>query len=109
LETNAVNIINYQIAGSICIMRKLNKYDFVITNVDNNTGQVWINDNQYFYNVLVIAWAFYIGGCLPIQKCLKDRYGRVLSLEDIKHYANMINTLIETDSIMKAIDLIILL
>jgi predicted helicase len=106
LETKAVHIINYPIDGSDCITRKLNKHDFVITDVDNNTGQVWINDKQYFANVPLIPWTFYIGGYQPAQKWLKDRHGRVLSLDDIKHYANIINALIETDRIMKAIDLI---
>jgi predicted helicase len=105
LESKAVHIINYPIDGSDCITRKLNKNDFVITDVDNNIGQVWINDHQYFANVPLIAWTFYIGGYQPAQKWLKDRHGRVLSLNDIKHYTSIINALVETDRIMKAIDL----
>ena len=69
-------------------------------------GKVWINNNQYFDKVPLISWEFYIGGYQPAQKWLKDRKGRVLSSEDIKHYQKVIVALSETDRIMKEIDLI---
>ncbi len=48
-------------------------------------GKVYINATQYFGNVPEIAWNFYIGGYQPAQKWLKDRKGRNLSIEDIRH------------------------
>lgn len=96
--------IEYPIDGSDCITRKLNKHDFVLS--DNNSGQVWINDEQYFANVPLIAWEFYIGGYQPAQKWLKDRHGRVLTMDDIKHYQKIIVALSETHRIMREIDLI---
>ncbi len=110
LDNSVSNIhvtVNYPIDGSDCITRKLNKHDFVISDDDNNTGKVWINDDQYFDNVPLIAWEFYIGGYQPAQKWLKDRHGRVLSHEDIKHYQKIIYALSETHRIMREIDLII--
>jgi hypothetical protein len=65
---------------------------------------VYINDNQYFANVTEVAWNFYIGGCQPTQKWLKDRKIRTLEIEDIFHYQKIIVALIETDRIMKVID-----
>ncbi|MCK4980158.1 MAG: N-6 DNA methylase, partial [Candidatus Delongbacteria bacterium] len=67
-------------------------------------GKVYINDEQYFDSVPEIAWNFYIGGYQPAQKWLKDRKGRELSYEDIKHYQKIIVALTETDRIMKEID-----
>jgi predicted helicase len=67
-------------------------------------GQVWINDQQYFDGVPLVAWEFYIGGYQPAQKWLKDRKGRVLSFEDIQHYQKIIVALNETDRLMKEID-----
>jgi len=67
-------------------------------------GKVWINDLQYFDNVPLIAWEFYIGGYQPAQKWLKDRKDRELSFEDILHYQKIIVALFETDRLMKAID-----
>ena len=67
-------------------------------------GKVWINPTQYFGNVPEVAWEFYIGGYQPAQKWLKDRKGRNLSVEDIRHYQRIITALTETDRIMKEID-----
>ena len=61
--------------------------------------------DQYFVDVPKIAWEFYIGGYQPAQKWLKDRRGRSLSFEDIKHYQQIIKILVETDRIMKEIEL----
>ena len=64
-----------------------------------------INENQGFDGVPEIAWNFYIGGYQPAQKWLKDRKGRALSFEDIKHYQKIIKILSETDRIMKTIEM----
>jgi predicted helicase len=66
--------------------------------------KVWINDTQYFDHVPQIAWEFYIGGYQPAQKWLKDRKGRQLSFEDVRHYQKIIVALTETGRIMKEID-----
>ena len=71
---------------------------------DEPKGRVWINDAQYFDNVPLIAWEFYIGGYQPAQKWLKDRRGRKLSFDDICHYQKIIVALSETHRIMQAID-----
>ncbi|MEK7524144.1 MAG: type ISP restriction/modification enzyme [Patescibacteria group bacterium] len=68
--------------------------------------KVFINADQYFGDVPEVAWNFYIGGYQPAQKWLKDRKGRTLTNEDIEHYQKMIVALMETDRIMKEIDLI---
>ncbi|WP_211230224.1 type ISP restriction/modification enzyme [Algoriphagus marincola] len=70
------------------------------------TGRVYINSEQYFDGVPEVAWNFYIGGYQPAQKWLKDRKGRVLDFEDIMHYQRIIKALVETDRVMKEIDVI---
>ena len=60
-----------------------------------------INNGQWFADVPAAAWNFPIGGYLPAQKWLKDRKGRTLSYDDIRHYQRIINILIETDRIMR--------
>lgn len=72
--------------------------------VKYENGNVWINDTQYFGDVSPIAWNFYIGGYQPAQKWLKDRKGRKLTHEDIKHYRSIIAILVRTDELMKEID-----
>lgn len=68
-------------------------------------GKVWINASQHFQNVPAVAWDFHIGGYQPAQKWLKDRKGRTLSWDDIRHYQKIIKILTETDRIMREIEL----
>ncbi len=66
-------------------------------------GKVWINADQYFSGVPQVAWTFHIGGYQPAQKWLKDRKGRALGWDDIRHYQKIIKILAETDRIMREI------
>jgi predicted helicase len=68
-------------------------------------GKVWINTDQGFAGVSDTAWSFHIGGYQPAQKWLKDRKGRTLSWDDVRHYQKIIKILTETDRIMKEIEL----
>jgi len=68
-------------------------------------GRVYINANQYFEHVTAVAWDFRIGGYQPAQKWLKDRKGRMLGWDDIRHYQKIIKILVETDQIMRGIEL----
>ena len=70
-------------------------------------NKVFINDTQYFDNVPLEAWNFYIGGYQPAQKWLKDRKGRTLKFDDINHYRKIVTVLLETGNIMSKIDEII--
>ncbi|MET3732388.1 type ISP restriction/modification enzyme [Moheibacter stercoris] len=69
-------------------------------------GKVYINETQYFEGVPEVAWNFYIGGYQPAQKWLKDRKGRALEFDDILHYQKIIVALMETDRLMKEIDMV---
>jgi hypothetical protein len=68
-------------------------------------GRVAINPDQGFDAVPAIAWSFNIGGYQPAQKWLKDRRGRSLSWDDIGHYQKIVKILVETDRIMREIEL----
>ena len=61
---------------------------------------MWINDAQYFDDVPAAAWTFFIGGYQPAQKWLKDRRGRQLSYDDVRHYLPIIRALTETERLM---------
>jgi len=98
------SITNYTGEGDNTITRKLTKNDIGYEATSTTHGKVWINDTQYFDNVPLLAWEFYIGGYQPAQKWLKDRRGRVLDFEDIFHYNKIIVSLTETERLMKEID-----
>jgi predicted helicase len=76
----------------------------IVDKVHYEDGKVFINEKQYFDGVPQAAWEFYIGGYQPAQKWLKDRKGRTLNYDDVKHYQRIIVALTETERIMEEID-----
>lgn len=96
--------VSYPNEGSDIVVRKMEQKDFEIISKENQAGRIWINEEQYFDNVPLTAWQFYIGGYQPAQKWLKDRKDRKLSFDDIEHYQNIIHALVETERLMKEID-----
>lgn len=97
-------ITQYPIDGDNTVTRKITKNSPAYVADSETHGKVYINDNQYFDKVPLTAWEFYIGGCQPAQKWLKDRKGRTLEFDDILHYQKIIVALSETDRLMKEID-----
>lgn len=89
---------------NLLVDRKMTKDSVGYEKETNTHGKVWINDIQYFGNIPLKAWEFYIGGYQPAQKWLKDRYGRKLSHDDVIHYQKIIIALTETDKLMQLID-----
>lgn len=79
--------------------------DSVVEKPRFDAGNVWINSTQRFANVPAVAWNFPIGGYQPAQKWLKDRKGRALEWDDIRHYQKILKILVETDRIMHEIEL----
>ncbi|WP_374372315.1 type ISP restriction/modification enzyme [Dongia sp.] len=65
---------------------------------------VYINDRQHFAPVPAEVWDFHIGGYQVIDKYLKYRKGRMLSLDEINNVENMVNVLAFTIAQMERID-----
>ena len=63
-----------------------------------------INKTQYFSPVPRDVWAFHIGGYQVLDKHLKSRTGRTLSLDEIENVQNVVNVLRFTIDQMKRID-----
>jgi predicted helicase len=100
-------ITTYPKGGDNVITTKVAKKDWELFDEEKGLGRIWINDEQYFDNIPLTAWEFYIGGYQPAQKWLKDRKERTLEFDDILHYQKIIVALSETDRLMKEIDKII--
>jgi predicted helicase len=75
-----------------------------IANLNYENGKVFINRSQYFENVPLESWNFYIGGYQPAQKWLKDRKGRSLIFDEIEHYRKIITVLSLTVDLQRQID-----
>ncbi len=65
---------------------------------------VKINPQQYFSPLSEEIWQYQIGGYQVMEKWLKDRKGKCLDLEGIKHYCKIATSLKETLVLQKKID-----
>ena len=94
-------VTHYNFPGSNVVK----KPEYKSESQDDLTGNVYINeDGQYFGGVPKVTWEFYIGGHEPAKKWLKDRIGRKLTPDDVKHYQRIIVALMKTSDIMSEID-----
>ncbi len=71
---------------------------------DEKKRIVHINTIQHFGNFSKDIWEYQIGGYQVMDKWLKYRKGRRLSLADIKHYCKIATALRETINVQKTID-----
>jgi len=71
---------------------------------DVKKSLVFINNKQYFGPVSKDVWEYQIGGYQVMDKWLKDRKGKRLSLGDIKHYCRIATAIRETITVQKKID-----
>ncbi len=67
-------------------------------------GRLYINKDQYFDGISSEIWQYQIGGYQICDKWLKDRKGRSLTLDDIKHYCKIVTSIQKTIEMQKAID-----
>ena len=71
---------------------------------DEQNERISVNQSQYIENVEKEIWEYQIGGYQVLHKWLKDRKGKALSLEDIKHYCKIVTALDKTIHIQSTID-----
>ncbi|HEX2768161.1 MAG TPA: type ISP restriction/modification enzyme [Geobacteraceae bacterium] len=71
---------------------------------DAETRRVYINAGRWFEGVAPEVWDYRIGGYQVCDKWLKDRKGRVLQLDDIKHYCRVVTALSRTIEVQREID-----
>jgi len=65
---------------------------------------VWVNKTQYFSPVSQVVWEFRIGSHQVLDRYLKSRKGRLLSLDEINHFAAIADCLAFTIAEMPKID-----
>ncbi len=80
------------------------KGDKKVERVRYEQGRVRINNDQHFEGIPPEVWEYQIGGYQVCDKWLKDRKGRTLSLDDIKHYCKVITALKKTIEVQEEID-----
>ena len=71
---------------------------------DEKEERVYINQSRYFEGIAKEVWQYQIGGYQVCDKWLKDRKGKPLSLDDMKHYCRIVTSLQKTIEIQEEID-----
>jgi predicted helicase len=80
------------------------KGDYKVEKVKYGKECVYINEDQCFEGIKPEVWQYQVGGYQVCYKWLKDKKGRLLSLDEIKNYCKIITALQKTIEIQKAID-----
>lgn len=71
---------------------------------EKRVGKLHINKSQYFNNVAKEIWEFQIGGYNVIDKFLKERKTRELTIDEVEKVTSIINAIAFTIDQMKKID-----
>ncbi len=71
---------------------------------DEDATRVYANRTQYFEGIGKEVWEYTIGGYQVADKWLKDRKGRSLDLEEVKHYCRVVTALKKTIETQSEID-----
>lgn len=80
------------------------KGENVVEKVRYNKERVHINNDRYFEGVTEEVWEYQIGGYQVCEKWLKDHKGRILSLDEIRHYCRVVTAIERTIEIQKEVD-----
>ena len=72
---------------------------------DEKTQTVHVNKDQYFESISKEVWEYRIGAYQVIEKYLKDRKGRKLSLDEINHYMKIAKAIRLTIELQQKIDM----
>lgn len=72
----------------------------------NGIGRLYINAKQYFDEVPEAVYNFHIGGYQVLDKYLKDRKTRTLTIDEIENIENAVKVLAFTIKQMEQIDLL---
>jgi len=106
MEESGTTIITYPVNGNN-VVQKIEYLEPRDQQGAIEQGRVYINKTQYFEGVPSDVWNFHVGGYQVCHKWLKDRKGRALTFDDLKHYQRIIAALAETITLMEQIDEVI--
>ncbi len=69
-----------------------------------NELRVYVNPEKYFEGISPAVWNYFIGGYQVCSKWLKDRKGRLLTLDEVETYCKIVTALSMTLKIQDEID-----
>jgi len=71
---------------------------------DEENERVYFNKEQYFEGIVKEVWEYQIGAYQVMDKYLKDRKERKLSLEEITHYMKVAKAITRTIEVQEEVD-----
>jgi len=84
------------------------KFDVSGTNIvkklDYKDKKIFINDNQYFENIVEEIWNFQVGSYQVLKNWLKNRKNQILHSKDIENFLQIVEIIRDTIELMKKID-----
>jgi len=83
---------------------KSGSYDVEKISYDEGMQRISINKEQYFEGVSKEVWEYRIGAYKVMEKYLKDRKKRKLSLDEINHYMKVAKAICLTIELQKRVD-----
>lgn len=95
--------LSFPAGGSNVVERRTAQADWEET-ADGEQVRIWINDDQYFEGIPRAAFDHYIGGYQPARKWLKDRHGRRLDHNELRHYTTLIAALVRSRELEQPLD-----
>ena len=103
LDSKEVEETKSQILISNTFWLHLRPGEKIVEKVIYKEDKVFINKGRFFEEITEEVWKYQIGGYQGCDKWLKDRKGRILSLDDIRHYCKVVTAIEETIKIQKEI------
>lgn len=85
------------------IGRGSNIVESISYSIEKKIGKIHINKTQYFNNVPSDVWEFKIGGYQVVDKFLKERKNRGLTIDEVEKITSIINTIAFSIEQMKKI------
>jgi hypothetical protein len=71
---------------------------------DENSERVWINKEQYFDGISKEVWEYRIGAYQVMEKYLKDRKGRKMTVDEIEHYMRVAKAIRMTIEVQRKVE-----
>ena len=69
-----------------------------------SNGKVLINDDACFHNVARAAWEFRVGKYQVLDKWLRDRTARQLSVDEVKRYQEVVSAVTRLTEVVTLVD-----
>ena len=78
----------------------------IVKNVNYKDKKIWINKEQYFEDVPLVAWEYHVGGYDVLDHYLKERKkkNKKLTNSEIENFFQIVEIVKLSDVIMKKID-----